>query len=515
MKSLGLSALNVPRAVIGVGLALGLGAAALGLATAAAAVGVAGYVVASPVLLGRWAVRKYLGQEKKVGAPAERAAAPTDAGKPDHAAGRAKTNMRVQREVDAEARFRVANKRMIETLGTVPDPSRLGEPEAWDRVIKKLGVHGRGNGVTEDELREWVAAGERITRALEHQQPGAKLEIPDAAGGTVEIKPCVYTARALAWFVAAQTARQDVERENLGNVGGISDLTMSGSSVMKDPGNRIYNFLMAAPTCAPRMSTHFADRQDGGRMHWIGWWIPAFTKKEQHGIEDYCSKMPGPGGTLLFEKLRPSGQSGDPELFVKFESAGCPPYFFAHEPHHTWTDRILQLKHAFARNKHHAHSFEKSTKAEPAEVAPQNTVTPPDGAGSPGLVEVAHQEHVYKGYLKKIADTFRNVIAESARLDRLPLKRSDSPYSEKELMSGLKKRGLPFVKSILGQMQEQLEFRPQEDDEADKLSKEVNALLNTIKEAEAILGAVSHRHGIERRGAETHLSLYYDWNHPE
>lgn len=486
LGGLGLWAFGASVVALGVGIGVGVAGACLW---------VGGKVVSAPFVAlyraGQWV------HDKATASGAAPGQAPA-------AASKAKPELRVDREVAAQERFKAANRAMVDALASQPDPSHLGN-QAYPRVIEKLVAHGEGNGVTEAEVREWVTAGENIARALQAQQPGEPLCMK-MESGPVEIKPCLYTVRALAWYVAAQTARQDVAREDAGGQAAtISDLTKSGSCVMKDPGNRIYKFLRSAPSCAPRMSTHFADRQQGGKMHLVGGFIPAISKEAQHGIEDYCSKMPGAGGTLLFEKLRPSGNSAHPELFMKFELAGCPPFFGDAEPHHTRTDRVLQLWYAGKRNLRHTINFHHSTKAAKTSAS--------SAASGSGLQEVQRQEHVYKGYLEPVRDSFVKVLDAAKALDVLPMKGNGVRYTRDKLMSGMRKQGLPFVKEIVEKMAFEASSMTRGDARVDDLLNQVVALERSIADMEARLGAVSSVHGIERRGAETHLNLHYDWNH--
>ncbi len=474
-------------AVAAVGVALGVG-------IAGACLWVTGKILSLPL------VGAYKGGQWVYGKVTSSGAAPANG-----PAAQAKVPLRVDREVAAQERFKAVNEPLVQALAQRPDPSHLGN-EAYDRVIGKLVAHGQGNGVTQAEVREWVIAGENIARALQDQQPGDPPRMQTQAG-PVDIKSCVYTVRALAWYVAAQAARQDVAREEAGGAAAtISDLTKSGSCVMKDPGNRIYDFLRSAPSCAPRMSTHFADRQDGGRMHWVGGLIPTFTKKEQHGIEDYCSKMPGAGGTLLFEKLRPSGGSADPELFMKFESAGCPPFFGDAEPHHTLTDRLLQIWYAGKRNLRHTVNFHASTKSAPSRAQPE-------AVGSE-LKEVPRQEHVHKGYLQPVRDGYKAVLAAAKELDLLPFKGNGVRYTRDQLVSGMKKEGLPFVKEMVEKMAFEASSMTRGNAKVEALVNQLAELEKSIADAQSSLGAVSDVYGIERRGAETHLSLHRNWNAP-
>ncbi len=479
-------------------LAVGASAVALGVGVAGAVLWVTGKAVTLPFVgLYRGAQWAY---DKATASGAGPAPVPA-------AAAKARPDLRVDREVAAQERFKAAHEGMVRALAQPPDPSHLGTDNPYARVIGKLVAHGKGNGVTEAEVKEWVVAGENIARALQAQRPGEPPRLQTATG-PVDLRSCVYTVRALAWYVAAQTARQDVAREDAGGKAAtISDLTKSGACVMKDPGNRIYDFLRSAPSCAPRMSTHFADRQDGGRMHWVGGLIPTFTKKEQHGIEDYCSKMPGAGGTLLFEKLRPSGDSPEPELFMKFESAGCPPFFGDAEPHHTLTDRVLQLWYAGQRNLRHTFNFHASTKAETDRTLP--------AAAGEGLQEIPRQEHVHKGYLAPVRDGYKAVLAAAKDLDLLPYKDPGVRYSRDQLVSGMKKQGLPFVKDVVEKMSFEASAMTDRTPQVEVLVAQLAALERSIADMEADLGAVSNAYGIQRRGAETHLSLSRDWNAPK
>jgi hypothetical protein len=80
-------------------------------------------------------------------------------------------------------------------------------------------------------------------------------------------------------------------------------------------------------------------------------------------------------------------------------------------------------------------------------------------------------------------------------------------------MSGLNEQGLPFVKEIVEKMAFETSSMTRGDPRMDALVDQVVALEQSIASMEAQLGAVSKVHGIERRGAETHLNLHYDWNH--
>ncbi|HSV48178.1 MAG TPA: hypothetical protein VLJ58_20475 [Ramlibacter sp.] len=377
-------------------------------------------------------------------------------------------------EPRAETTYKMENATMLAALSQPRDDSVLNKEGVTQKLMAHAQKTGHGN-MTEAQIKELVATGEHIAKAL--QGPGGdqlplKVTI-DGVEHTVESS--TYTARAVSWYMMAQAASQDVDRARMDPTSTTSDMTTNGSFVMKDPGNRMYNFLSSAPTCGSRMSTHFAERSGGDREHLVGGLIPS-GKLAQRGIEDFQGKMPGQGGTMLFDKLKP-GLDGQPELFVKFESGGCPPYFKT-EKHEGFGHGFARFFSALDRNIGHATSFLHSRFS-----------------NDKGPGQVVRQEHVYKGVMKNIGTQFAGLVDKAIGAGVID-------GSAKAIGKQVHKMGLPYVQDAIATIREAA--RAQGNQEVLKMC---NDLTDAIVDQTGALGLVSDKFGIERRGAESHIGL--------
>lgn len=384
------------------------------------------------------------------------------------------------REAKAEQRFIQANQAMVDGLKT-PQGKSLAQNEA---VIDRLFQHAQmtGKSMTRQEIVDMVATGENIAKGLQDPANAGKTSPISVKIGdqTHEVASNTYTARAVSWFMMASAASQDVTRHEIGDTS-TSDMTTSGSYIMKDPGNKMYNFLNAAPTAGNRMSTHFEERLDHSKEHYLLGFIPTFgSKPQQRGIEDFQSRMPGQGGTMLFDKLKP-GQDGTPELFVKFESAGCPPYFSS-ESHHSVGDKFMRFFASLDRNLHHCVNFAASTH---------------QGGGGGSDTTVSRQEHVKKGVLK---DTVFEPVKDLAK------QAQKAGLIGKDESSGVSKSMGKFGISAAMTMVTEIEKRALESGD-DMMVAKARSLKESIQGEMNRLGLTSDQHGIARRGAEVHISI--------
>lgn len=359
---------------------------------------------------------------------------------------------------------------------TQPTPDGLA---ARETVLDRLEQHAqaRGTPLGRNELQQMVALGEHIASALtsgnvDANNPG-RLTL-NLHGQNVTVNSNLATTRALTWFMMAGAANQDAVREAMGDHSGVSDMVTNGAFLMKDEGNRVYNFLNAAPTCSARISTHFNERVDHADVHTglIGRGQPL-----QRGIEDFRSLMPGQAGAVLFDKVK--GTDGGQELFIKIEEVGCPP-LFKKEAHEGGVGKSIgRFFASVGRHIKHALNFLKTRSQ-----------------GTAGSAEVRRQEHVYKGVLKEsVAKPFAELM-DSAR--QAGLLGEDA----KALGKSVKKLGLPFIMQTLAQVNQQAA-----DADNQAILSGVKNLYVQINQEMMRLGLSSDRHGIERRGAEVHLSL--------
>jgi hypothetical protein len=388
----------------------------------------------------------------------------------------------------ANRKFENANKSMLQALRQ-PTPGSLAQDQD---VLKRLEAHARGQGcrLSTDEIRNLVASGEKLAGALTKLNQSADAEahhVTQGAGGSplsfevdgkpVTVASSLYTTRALSWYMMATAAQHDSNRaaSKEGETPKTSSMVTSGSFVMKDAKNAVYNFLAAAPTAGDRISTHFNERVDHGNRHTLSG-LFGMEKAVQKGIEDYTNSLPGKGGTMLFDKL--TGKDGGKELFIKFESTGCPPLFKL-ESHQSVGQTLFRAASALSRNLDHATSF-------------VNTLLSDKGSAT----AVTRQEHVHKGELKSsIAKPF-NTLVKKAIEDGL------LQESAKYMASSVKSYGLPFIKAALDNLEAVASKQGNKE-----VLQQIDHLRQNIASASDRLGDQTDKFGIERRGAEVHVSL--------
>ncbi|WP_417796421.1 hypothetical protein [Terasakiella pusilla] len=206
-----------------------------------------------------------------------------------------------------------------------------------------------GSPLSQQDVRDLINTGEKIMSAIQHSRPNADGSYDIQQGGhDVNVRSNTHTTLALSWYMMAKAGAD-----------GDDSLIGSGSMLMKDPGNKVYNFLSSAPTAYDRISTHFNERSASPINH---------GHATQRGIEDFESRMPSKKGAICFDKLNdPNG--GQPDLFVKIEGSGMPPVFrgLAHhgdEGTSTGT-RVLNAFKSIGRQFQHCTSFISTRFAAP------------------------------------------------------------------------------------------------------------------------------------------------------
>jgi hypothetical protein len=404
-------------------------------------------------------------------------------------------NKSLERSSEHSFKMDPKHTEMMKALATPRDDSVLDDI----RVVDKLVNHAKtcGTPVSEQEIRDMVSTGEHICKAL--SGPGGdKLPLTVTIDGKEHVvESNTYMARSITWFMMAQAAKQDTQRPLDDKV---SDMTTNGSFIMKDPGNRMYNFLCSAPTCGSRMSTHFEERIGHDEKHKVGGLLGT-NKPSQRGIEDYQNKMAGLGGTMLFDKLKP-GEDGNEELFVKIESGGCPPYFQV-EKNQGAGNGICRFFAALDRNLGHSLSFVESLFH-----------------NDKGPGQVLRQEHVYKGVLAKGEKDEEGV--ERNNLNKEFSSLVDRAISEgvisgdkKAIGHSVHKMGLPYVHEAINAIQEAaLEMIEKAKSEGldtsryESVLQQCNDLVDLVSKKTEELGRTSDVHGIVRRGAEVHIGIF-------
>ena len=116
------------------------------------------------------------------------------------------------------------------------------------------------------------------------------------------------------------------------------------------------------------------------------------------------------------------------------------------------------------------------------------------GPADPSVVK--RQEHVYKGVLKNtIAEPFANLVKQAVRSGVI-----DADC--KAIGDSVHKLGLPFVEEALNRIQDAATAN-----DNTSILTQVMSLRRAISDESAKLGLASDQHGIERRGAEVHISI--------
>jgi len=357
--------------------------------------------------------------------------------------------------------------------------SRPGGLATSFAVLETLVKHAdeAGTKLTREEIKGYVALGEHAVHAL--QQPSALARrlgetVVHSVNPPLVLSPNLETARGISWYVAACAAQQDVNQKatrsaTVVNGEEVTNLTLKGAFVFKDPNNAIHNFLQSSPLAYSRISSHFHERSASE----IG-----FLGPDQRGIEDYDRRLPGQNGAMLFDKLK--GEPGKEEMFFKIESKGFPDVFSSSKRVDDQGMGRGTFWKAFKRWIGHCINF----------VTTRNT-----GAGG-----VDRKEHVHKGLLKTpVHEPFMQVVKSAAKLGLVTDVGKHAEQAEKI--------GLPHLESTLAELKTAIGG-------VRELSNEHVALFHGLVEAQlaivtakAELGAQSDHLGIKRRGAETHIDL--------
>lgn len=381
-----------------------------------------------------------------------------------------------ERQKILEDEYVVRNAALISSLKTPLGASIAHNEYIIDLLFNYANRNGNGTAPDRPRLFELIAVGENIARALSNPDNiDANGTLTFTVGSErMVVESNMYTARALCWYMMGAAASQERLRHIAGDFT-TSEMTTSGSLIMKDPGNRIYHFLHTCTNAVTRTSTHYPERLGHNDSYNFLGCIPTFGyQKSQRGIEDYRSLLPFPGGALLFDKLKP-GADGKPEIFVKFEAAGCPG-FIDPQAKGGWLESIGVVAAAVTRNIKHGAHYVGSKSQESAAKSP----------------EILRQEHVHKGVLEPIYKEFNRLLTHFQKAGQFM---TSSP-------SEAKRSGISAMRVVVTDMAS-ISGNP----ELTELKKSAQQLLSEINAETQRLGRFSDHFNIERRGAEVHISL--------
>jgi hypothetical protein len=334
---------------------------------------------------------------------------------------------------------------------------------------------GGDKRISAAEMNMYVALGEKIVDAVKAGDGKPPIMVTGPSGDVHALESNLDTTRAISWFLQAKAMSDNASAGRP-----VTELR-SGSMVVADPGNKLHTFLSSADNAYGRCSTHFQERSanvDGGALgglkaFWNGGWSAGMAyatggQPLQRGIEDFSSKLPSGGGTLLFDKLSDGKASGAGELFMKWEDVGVPNSFGFSGTHADkadgWGDKILGRGFAFTRGL--GHSLHFAANADP-------------GAAYRG-------EKMAKGEAKNIFNAF------VAAVDGAGLPKTEAEALKKDVG----KHGAAFMKDKLAELigDGQLHGRD-------------GALQAVSQRLDAFMTAMGADLGIARKGAEVHVTI--------
>lgn len=382
----------------------------------------------------------------------------------------------------SEAVFAASNP-YVQAL-SVPAPGQNGIHDGGilarhgDAITAKLDAYREacGSKVSAEQMRALINTGEHLVNALNRGQAEGGTITLTVDGQTHEVKSSLHTTRAISWYLTAKAAEQEV-------LMGGDHLVREGSMVMADPGNKLFDFINAAPTSYGRVSTHFNERHDGAGAdrHNVGFSGLFTSKPAQRGIEDFQGMLPSKKGALSFDRLK--GADGSPQLFMKFESVGMPTVFrlSGHgEAHESGLRKATNVFRSIGNCVRHACNFITSRF---------------DRAHGPQYV---HKEHVSKGEPKeRVWQPFNELVGLLDTGTRAARREADA------LLSDAKKHGISFIEDALKEMPGGFGLTPKPGRE-EEFATALRELSASVARYHAELGPDM---GVERKGKETHVSL--------
>lgn len=377
----------------------------------------------------------------------------------------------------AEKRFHNAHLAQWTALARPMEGSIVYKPGAMDVLTRHASIGGR---VSRTELDRLVATGEHLITALKANGCDADGRVRVRVGAvTHSVAPSACGARAISWYLMAVAAREQAQAPDL-----LPRVVKEGAYILKDPDRRLYRFLNACPTARPRPSTHFNERA-GHEETYVAGGILATRKPAQRGIEDFLSRMPGQGGTLLFDTLRSSNGDGVPELFIKWESEGTQAYG-AHEAHHNAADRCTRWLAAHHRYMAHAMDFVRTRPRALTDAVGARLGRPP---------ALTRKEHGNQGPLKTTVHQGLLQVTAWARAAGL------SVPDARQVSSAMSRAGLQGVEEILNGLRATAGALPHEHPFLPRLAHFESRLDAAIRGMETV-------DGMCRRGAEVQLPVF-------
>lgn len=112
--------------------------------------------------------------------------------------------------------------------------------------------------ITPEQIRSWVALGERLVQAFTTSRPyiknNAMFITVESPTGKVEVESSLYTIRAITWYITAQALWHAAVKESdrtpsPKKMDDIADANKDATTfVVPDPCNKLFHFIQAAPS---------------------------------------------------------------------------------------------------------------------------------------------------------------------------------------------------------------------------------------------------------------------------
>ena len=349
-----------------------------------------------------------------------------------------------------------------------------------DKFTELLNNRPPGSRPPTDEVLKYAAMGERIVTTLfgDMDATADLSRVPIKIDGeTHELRADLETVRAISWYLQVKAIADNADH-------GAPALLDEGAMVAKDPGNRLYSFLRSSDNAYGRVSSHMQERSDSvptGFSALTSLWKGGFAamlgsgfagQPLQYGIEDFDNRMPSKGGTLLFDKLKPSGgPQDDPEIYLKWESKGVPNSFGVTGTHANLSlgDKLLNRGLAFFRSLGHTINFASDAN--------------PQGYRG---------EKLQKGEAGEIYNDFTQAVNRLSGVDA---------NVKERIIGHAGKYGAVEMSRVIDAMLKSDEVQGEENQDSRTALQDVQQSLNKW------MGRMGPDLGIARKGNEVHLSL--------
>ena len=185
-------------------------------------------------------------------------------------------------------------------IATLDHPGGVGIDtlmEAYhDKLTNVAGATHSFTAASKDEMKTWVAMGEKIMAAIADWDGEGPLEFTLPNGVSREIPANLDTIRAVSWYLQAQAMLDNAtDKRPATELGG-------GTMILKDDGNKLYKFFASSDNVYGRFSSHFkhgraesgtalapASSRQGVTAPALGW---VMGQSLQNGIEDLPTSSP-------------------------------------------------------------------------------------------------------------------------------------------------------------------------------------------------------------------------------